>query len=274
MSDREETAFSALAARIAAHTGLDIGVYKDRCLRRRIAVRMRACGVGDYTGYLGVLERTPAELDLLADALTINVTTFFRNRETWDALGATILPALLTERDGRLRAWSAGCASGEEPYTLVMLIALVLERMGRSEWLGRVHVDATDIDRKSLEHAAAASYPERAFSEVDPATRARYCVAAGDGRLAVSDPLRALVEVHRMELTGRWDARGVYDLILCRNVIIYFDRSTQERLMERFADQLAPRGVLVLGKVETIFGAARARFDLVDPRERIYRKAA
>jgi chemotaxis methyl-accepting protein methylase len=264
----------ALAARIADHTGLDIGVYKDRCLRRRIAVRMRACGVPDYAEYLSVLERTPAELDLLADALTINVTNFFRNRETWEALGAHLLPELLTLREGRLRAWSAGCASGEEPYTLVMLIVRTLEQMGHNDWLHRVHVDATDIDRRSLERAAAGTYPESAFSEVDPKLRTRCCVPAGEGRLALSDELRRLVDVHRLELAGKWGGGPIYDLILCRNVIIYFDRATQERLMERFADRLAPSGVLVLGKVETILGAARARFDLVDPRERIYRKAA
>ncbi len=274
MTAAEDPAFNTLAARIAEHTGLDIGVYKDRCLRRRIAVRMRACGAADYAAYVGVLDSTPAELELLADALTINVTTFFRNRETWDWLGAHLLPELLSERDGRLRAWSAGCASGEEPYTLVMLIAQVLERLGREDWLARVHVDATDVDRKSLERAAAATYPERAFAEMDPAVRARWCVPAGEGHYAVRDALRALVDVHRMELAGRWGAPRVYDLILCRNVIIYFHRTTQERLMERFADLLAPRGVLVLGKVETILGPARARFDLVEPRERIYRKAA
>jgi chemotaxis methyl-accepting protein methylase len=135
-------------------------------------------------------------------------------------------------------------------------------------------VDATDVDRKSLERATAGIYPERAFAEMDPALRARWCLPAGEGRFAVPDSLRALVDVHRMELAGRWGPRREYDLILCRNVIIYFDRDMQERLMERFADLLAPRGVLVLGKVETILGPARARFDLVEPRERIYRKAA
>ncbi len=274
MTTPEDPAFRALAARIAQHTGLDIGVYKERCLRRRIAVRMRACGADDYAAYVGVLDRTPAELELLADALTINVTTFFRNQETWDWLGANVLPELLAEREGRLRAWSAGCASGEEPYTLVMLVAQVLDRMGRMDWLPRVHVDATDIDRRSLERATAATYPERAFAEVDPAVRTQFCVPAGEGRLTVCEALRTLVDVHRMELAGRWNAAGVYDLILCRNVIIYFDRATQEQLMDRFADRLAPRGVLVLGKVETILGPARARFDLVEPRERIYRKAA
>jgi chemotaxis protein methyltransferase CheR len=274
VTTHDDPAFTALAARIAQHTGLDIGVYKERCLRRRIAVRMRACGANDYAAYVDVLDSTPAELELLADALTINVTTFFRNRETWDWLGTHLLPGLLTEREGRLRAWSAGCASGEEPYTLVMLVAEVLQRMGQGDWLARVHVDATDIDRKSLERAAAAIYPERAFAEMDPEVRARRTVPVNDGKFAVQETLRALVDVHRLELTGRWNGRREYDLILCRNVIIYFDRDTQERLMDRFADWLAPRGVLVLGKVETILGPARTRFDLVEPRERIYRKAA
>jgi chemotaxis methyl-accepting protein methylase len=266
--------FHRLAERIASHSGLDVHVYKDRCLRRRIAVRMRACGVADYAAYLDVLARQPGELDLLADALTINVTTFFRNRETWDWLGSHLLPDLLRERDGRLRAWSAGCASGEEPYTLVMLIAGILEELARPEWLSRIRIDATDIDRRSLERAAAADYPEKAFAEVDPVVRARCCVPAGHGRLTLRADLRAQVDVHRLELTSGRDAGLVYDLILCRNVVIYFDRDTQERLMQRFAEQLTPGGVLVLGKVETIVGPARGLFHLVEPRERIYRKAA
>ncbi len=235
---------------------------------------MRACGALDYTAYLDMLDRMPAELDLLADALTINVTTFFRNREMWEWLGTQVLPELLGEREGRLRAWSAGCASGEEPYTLIMLVTEVLERLGRPEWLRRVHIDATDIDRLSLERARAATYPEKAFAEVDRAVRARSCHPAGDGRIALSPDLRAQVEVRRVDLTAAAATETVFDLILCRNVVIYFDRETQERLMERFADQLAPHGILVLGKVETIFGPARERFDLIEPRERIYRKAA
>ncbi len=274
MSVIEDPAFAALAGRIAAHTGLDVGVYKDRCLRRRIAVRMRACGVQSYADYLTVLQRAPGELDLLADALTINVTNFFRNPETWEWLGTHLLPSLLTERQGRLRVWSAGCASGEEPYTLVMLIADVLDRLDRRAWLDRLQVDATDIDRLSLERARAAIYPERAFAEMPSVLRDRYCIAAGPGQLAVREELRARVEVRRLDLTGELAVGRTYDLILCRNVVIYFDRATQERLMLRFADQLAPQGILVLGKVETIFGSARARFDLVEPRERIYRKAA
>jgi chemotaxis methyl-accepting protein methylase len=274
MTAGEEAGLMALAERIADRSGLDMGAYKDRCLRRRIAARMRACGAGTYAEYLLVLDRRPEELDRLLDALTINVTKFFRNPETWEWLGGRLLPDLLMKREGRLRIWSAGCASGEEPYTLVMLCASVLERLGHPEWLVRVRVDATDIDRASLERAAAARYDPRAFSECEPSIAARFCRRLGDGMLEVLPELRAQVHVSRLDLTAATPPASGYDLICCRNVVIYFDRPTQERLMHLFADALGPDGVLVLGKVETILGGARGRFELLEPRERIYRKAA
>jgi len=271
---REDPGFTALAARIVGEAGLDVGAYKDRCLRRRIAVRMRACGVHTYADYLRVLDRQPGEFDRLLDALTINVTKFFRNRETWDTLAAGVLPQLLQAREGRVRAWSAGCASGEEPYTIVMLLALVLERLGRAAWLDRVRVDATDFDKGSLETARAARYPLKVFSEAPTEVPGRFCLPVDVETVEVRPELRALVDFRRHDLLRDPPVTTGYDLIFCRNVVIYFDRETQEKLMSRFTDALAPDGVLVLGKVETIFGPARERLDLVDPRERIYRRVA
>ena len=106
MSEVEEPGFRVLAQRIAGRSGLDVGAYKDRCLKRRIASRMRACGVGSYLEYLEALDQRPEELDRLLDALTINVTKFFRNRETWAWLETQLLPGLLAEREGRIRMWS------------------------------------------------------------------------------------------------------------------------------------------------------------------------
>jgi chemotaxis methyl-accepting protein methylase len=274
MTATEDPGLVALAERIAGRSGLDMGAYKDRCLRRRIAARMRACGVHTYTEYVEVLDTRPEELDRLLDALTINVTKFFRNPETWTWLGEHLLPSLLEAREGALRAWSAGCASGEESYTLAILAAHVLARMDRTAWLPRIRIDATDIDRESLARAAAGRYDLRAFSETEPALRERFCRLLGDGRLEVCPELRSLVTVRRLDLTGEAPPATGYDLICCRNVVIYFDRTTQDRLMHRFADALGPGGILVLGKVETILGQARSRFDLLEPRERIYRKAA
>lgn len=269
----DDAGFSLLAERIAGQTGLDVGAYKERCLRRRIAVRMRACGVTSYQDYVGLIDQRPGELEALLDALTINVTRFFRNPETWAALAAAPLPGLLAERPGRVRAWSAGCASGEEPYTLAMLVADLPAPGGPPEQLARLHVDATDLDRASLVLAEEASYPEAAFSEADPARVARWTEPAGQGRRRVASVIRSAVHLTRLDLLREDPPASRYDLILCRNVIIYFDRPTQDRLMERFATLLAPGGLLVLGKVETILGPARQRFQLIEPRERIYRRA-
>jgi len=274
MTAAEEADFTALAARLASRGGLDVGIYKDRCVRRRIAVRMRACGANTYGEYLGVLDREPGELDQLLDALTINVTKFFRNRDTWTWLGSHLLPGLLRRDEGRLRVWSAGCSSGEEPYTIAMLVAEVLGRIGQSPWLERVRIDATDIDRRSLERANAGVYPLRAFDESDPEVIERWTTPVDAEHRGVRPELKALLRIRSRDLVAQGPLEPPYDLITCRNVLIYFDRATQDLLIRSYADALAAGGCLVLGRVETILGDVRSRFELVEPRERIYRKAA
>jgi chemotaxis methyl-accepting protein methylase len=268
----DDPGFAALASRIAGEAGLDVGAYKDRCLRRRIAVRMRACGAHTYHEYLKVLDQTPGEFERLLDALTINVTKFFRNRETWDTLASDVLPGLVKAREGRIRAWSAGCSSGEEPYTIVMLMAQVLEKLGRVGWLDRIRVDATDFDKASLETARAARYGLKTFSEAPSEVPRRFCTPVDAETVEVRPEIRAQVDFRRHDLLRDPPVTQGYDLIFCRNVVIYFDRETQEKLMLRFTEALASDGYLVLGKVETIFGPARDRLNLIDPRERIYRR--
>lgn len=274
MTTSDDPGFWALARRIEGAVGLDLEAYKSRCLRRRIAVRMRAHGVHTYAEYLAVLDRTPGELEKLLDALTINVTKFFRNGETWRWLGDRVLPGLLRATEGRIRLWSAGCSSGEEAYTLAMLAAGVLRDLGRGEWLERLRIDATDIDRLSLERARLARYPAAAFSECEASLVEPWRRAVGPDEYEIVPELRALVCIRRLDLTAEPAPHPPYEIVVCRNVLIYFDRPTQERLMLAFHAALAPGGYLVLGKVETIFGPARQHFELVEPRERIYRKAA
>ena len=269
-SEPDERAFKALTQQISRARGLACGSYKDRCLRRRIAVRMRARGVHTYDEYCRVLDTDPHEYDLLLDALTINVTKFFRNLETWQAL-APRLAALWTERAGQVRVWSAGCASGEEPYTVAVALAEAARQRGQETLLERVRVDATDIDRASLERTRAAAFPEAAFSEMPPELTRRYFTAEPPRHPVPA--LQRIVRVHKHDLTSQPPPAPPYDLIVCRNVVIYFDRPLQERLFETFTDALAPGGILVLGKVETLFGPARQRLVLEEPRERIYRRA-
>lgn len=261
-SAQDERGFQALTEKISRARGLSCESYKNKCLKRRIAVRMRARGVHTYDDYGKLLDQDEREYQELLDALTINVTKFYRNAETWSALRPH-LAALWAARGGRLRVWSAGCASGEEPYTIAMLLA----QAAGQESLEHAFIDATDIDRLSLERTRQAQYADSAFTEMPADLRRRY-FASGQP----ADAIRRLVRVLAHDLTNEKPPRPPYDLIVCRNVVIYFERIAQERLFQVFVDALAPGGVLLLGKVETLFGPARDRLTLVDPRERIYKK--
>jgi len=270
----EEQAFRALTDKITRARGICCEAYKDRCLKRRIAVRMRARGVHSFADYSRVLDGDAHEYDLLLDALTINVTKFFRNPETWAALAPHLLERWRASA-GAFVAWSAGCASGEEPYTVAIALAEAARGSLTSDRLPRARVIATDIDRVSLERAQAARYPASAFSEMPIELAHRWLdPAAPDGTRAPVSAIRALVEVRRLDLTRERppEISGGLDLIVCRNVVIYFDRETQERLFHTFAQALKPAGVLLLGKVETLLGPARERLRLLDARERIYQR--
>jgi chemotaxis methyl-accepting protein methylase len=266
VSSADERAFLALTRKISKARGLSCESYKERCLKRRIAVRMRARGVHTYADYATLLDSDAREYQELLDTLTINVTKFFRNLETWDAVRPYVAKLWTDRRSdsgGGVRAWSAGCASGEEPYTIAVLIA---EALGEGV-LEQSSIDATDIDRLSLERTRQAHYPDAAFTEMPAHLKRRYFV---DGQPVpkIRDVLRVLAH----DLTCEPPPRPAYDFIACRNVVIYFERQAQERLFQTFVDGLAPGGVLLLGKVETLFGPARERLTLVDPRERIYVK--
>jgi chemotaxis protein methyltransferase CheR len=269
----DEAAFTALTRKISREAGLTLDAYKDKCLRRRIAVRMRACGARTYAEYLALLDRDPREYEHLRAALTINVTRFYRNAETWNLLRRSVIREICATQDGEIRVWSAGCSSGEEPYTLAILIADHLEQQGTPERLRQVTVDATDIDRECLERAQSGRYRRDTLIELPPSLLTRYFESAGS-ECRVIERIRQRVTVRLADLSNEPPPRKNYHLILCRNVVIYFERAAQERVFANFADALTPGGFLVLGKVETLFGPARQRLTLLDPRERVYRRAA
>ena len=273
MSAVDESGFHALARRISKGAGFTVEAYKDKCVRRRIAVRMRACGVHTYAEYQALLDQSPAEYERLRDALTINVTRFYRNAETWNLLRREILPRLCAPGAGEIRIWSAGCASGEEAYTLAILAAEQLEGTGRSGELRRLTVDATDVDRQSLERARAGRYGHETLVEMPADLIGRYFEPTPP-ELQVMPRVRARVVVQTLDLSAGRPLRRDYHMIVCRNVLIYFDRPMQERLFQLFTDCLLPGGYLVLGKVESLVGSVRERLQLVDARERLYRRAA
>jgi chemotaxis methyl-accepting protein methylase len=218
-----------------------------------------------------VLDSDSAEYDRLLDALTINVTKLFRNWSMYEVLAELVVPALWNAGTAPIHVWAAGCSSGEEPYSLAVLFHRYAAAHGLSR-LDRVDVLGTDIDRASLIAAERGVFPESGFEETPAELRERYFSAQPP--FTIAPAIRQHVRFQRRDLLDEFPAAsGGFQLITCRNVLIYFDRDTQERLLLRFHEALAPGGFLVLGKVETLLGPVRSRFAAIDARERIFRRA-
>jgi chemotaxis protein methyltransferase CheR len=266
----DDAGFLALNQKISRERGFGCSSYKEKCLRRRIAVRMRARGVHTYDEYARLLDQDAAEYEKLLDALTINVTKLFRNWETYEAVSRLVVPPLWALPEKSIRVWSAGCSSGEEPYSIAALFLNHAQAIGEAARASRVAVLGTDIDRASLEAARRGSYEQAAFADTPEELRRRYFTAGWPA--TVVPELRSLVSFERRDLLAEPPPPGGHHLVVCRNVVIYFDRPTQEALFERFHAALLPGGYLVLGKVETLLGRARTLFAPVDSRERIFRR--
>jgi chemotaxis protein methyltransferase CheR len=258
--------FAALIAKIEREREFGCRLYKEKCLRRRVGVRMRARGILRYADYSDCLDRDPDEYERLMATLTINVTKLFRNTSTFDAIARVVIPAIAEDR-GPIDVWSAGCASGEEAYSLAILFHLAAIERKDQTLLDRTRVIATDIDRESLETAERGVYPESSFTETPPAWRERFFVGG-----EVASAVRQRVRFERRDLLRDPAPCTSARLITCRNVLIYFDRTAQEALLVRLHDALAPGGYLVLGRVEMLLGRARSLYTTVDSRERIYRR--
>ncbi|MBB4638528.1 CheR family methyltransferase [Longimicrobium terrae] len=257
-----------LKRKIERDRGFNCQFYKEKCLRRRIAVRMRARGQQTFAEYSALLDRDAGEYDHLLDTLTINVTKFFRNAETWAAIQEQVLPTLFEGR-GPVRVWSAGSASGEEAYTCSMLTRAWLAGQGRAAEASRLQITGTDIDRRSLDAARLGEYPDLSMGETPPEMLSRWFTGGPPWTLR-PEP-RQNVTFERRDLISGEPLSG-QQLIFCRNVVIYFDRDIQELLFKRFYDALAPGGFLVMGKVETLIGEARLLFKPINNRERIFRR--
>jgi chemotaxis methyl-accepting protein methylase len=262
--------FQELTRKISVERGFGCASYKEKCLRRRIAVRMRARGVHTYTDYAQILDDDVGEYDRLLDALTINVTKLFRNWDVYASMAANVVPELWHRETATIKVWSAGCSSGDEPYSIAILFHRYAATSGMLPQLGRVRVLGTDIDRQCLLAAERGEFGEGDFTDTPDDLRRRYFSPTAP--FGVAPAIRPMVRFERRDLLSQAPPPGQHDLIVCRNVMIYFDRETQERLFENFYDALAPGGFLVLGKVETLLGCARARFAPVDARERIFRR--
>jgi chemotaxis methyl-accepting protein methylase len=269
--ESDEGEFRALMDKITRERGFQCSSYKDKCLRRRVAVRMRAKGASSHTEYAGILDADSREYERLMRSLTINVTKFFRNWETYSILAQKVIPALWERRERELRVWSAGCASGEEPYSVGILMHKHATEMNQRAQLERASIVGTDIEAACLAEAERALYAEAALGETPAELRERYFPEVSGMRTVLPD-VRSRVTFQCSDLLRSEPPFEDIHLIVCRNVIIYLEREAQDMLLAQFHRAIAPAGFLVLGKVETLFGAARNLFSPVNARERIFRK--
>lgn len=268
--DLSDAELLAIAELLRKHRQFDLDQYKDRCIRRRIAKRLRACGVTDFSDYLKRLTIDREELDTLLATISIHVSQFFRNPDTYRILEQKVLPDLCrrARATGRreLTIWSAGCASGEEPYSL----ALLVDDMTPAGL--EVKILATDISAPVLNSARTGVFDFTRLKEVPDAVLDRYFTKE-NGRYQLVEQVRNKVEFLRHNIMTATCYPSA-DLILCRNVLIYFTRQEQDRILSRFATALPENGALVLGRSETVTGNIRQYFRSEFPVERVYRRTA
>jgi two-component system CheB/CheR fusion protein len=265
-----DASFETLLVHLKENRGFDFTGYKRSSLTRRVNRRMTQVGVSDYAEYLDYLEVHTEEFTALFNTILINVTGFFRDAEAWEYLSAEILPSVLAAKapDGVIRVWSAGCASGEEAYTLAMILA---EALGAEEFRRRVKVYATDVDEEGLTTARHATYDERQIRAVPAPLLERYFDQVG-GRFAFHKDLRRSVIFGRNDLVQDAPISKI-DLLACRNALMYFNAETQSRILSRLHFALAPAGVLFLGKAEMLLSHTKL-FHPIDLKRRVFRKVA
>ncbi len=232
---------------IAAHeAGLAIPEAKRSLVQSRVARRMRDLGIGECGAYLAALEGDSVETQNLISALTTNVSHFFRERHHFDTIRESFLA---TPPKERLRFWSAGCSKGQEPYSLAIEILKAIPNAAERDIL----ILATDIDRNILSKASEGVYPANEIEGVPPQDRSRFFERQKDGYFRVSDQVKQLVRFRHLNLNGPgWPMKGPFEVILCRNVVIYFDDATQTKLWPRFHALLRRGGLLMLGHSERV----------------------
>lgn len=252
ISDEEFDFFRALAYE---HAGISIADYKRNMVYRRIAKRLQALGLETIADYQALLlsGTEEDESEALINALTTNKTSFFREPHHFEHLTQTALPTLMQARQRkgvrRLRLWSAGCSSGQEPYSIAMATRTTAARPPTWD----VRILATDIDTEMVAKGKRGLYPNALAQGIPADLRAKYVRPSGSGASAMAPELTEMITFKPLNLMSSWPMKGPLDVIFCRNVVIYFDKETQKRLFDRFADLLSGDGYLYIGHSESLY---------------------
>ena len=263
--------FRAISELIHAEAGIVLPKGKAMLVYSRIAPLVRESGAGTFAAYISIIRGDATQRKRAIDALTTNHTFFYREAHHFQHFAETVRPDLVARAEAgeRVRMWSAGCSSGEETWSLVMTLLGPEKLEGRRIAGKDLKVLASDIAPHALRKATAATYPAKDLEPVPAALREARTLAS-ESQLEMADTARSLVRFRSLNLQGEWPMRGKFDVIFCRNVMIYFDNPTKERLVARFADVLVPGGYLYIGHSERVTGPAGNLLQPVGPT--IYRR--
>jgi chemotaxis protein methyltransferase CheR len=261
-----DTQFERISDVVYKHCGINLHDGKRELVQARLAKRMRTKALPKLDDYLRFAFEDREEFTHLIDALSTNLTSFFRENDHFIHLEKVFLPRLLERKKkaGRsdIRCWSAGCSTGEEPYTIAMTL---LSALDPSAW--DVKILATDLSTAVLAKAKTGVYESDRLQTIPPQLRSKFCVSGpGNPRRSgqMSPEIRKIISFAQLNLMQTWPFRGPFDFIFCRNVMIYFDKPTQEKLINRYYDILNDGGLLFTGHSESLTGVAH-RFEYVKP---------
>lgn len=252
--------FRQIASVLHAHAGIALTEAKAALVYSRLAKRLRSLGLRSFREYCALIDGREGvdERQAMMAALTTNVTRFFREPHHFDHLRDQVMPALAerARAGGRVRLWSAACSNGQEPYSMAITVLDALPEAADLD----VRILATDIDPNMVAEGKAGVYRQEHLEPVPMAQRTRWFNKAPEG-WAVNDTLRRLVAFRELNLIGDWPMKGQFDVIFCRNVVIYFDDQTQERVWSRFVPLMTPGATLYIGHSERVSGPAADRLD-------------
>ncbi|MFC0271601.1 CheR family methyltransferase [Metabacillus herbersteinensis] len=240
--------------KIKKKTGIDLSQYKEAQMKRRLTSLYEKRGFENFQEFFQGLNNQPELFYEFLDRMTINVSEFYRNGKRWKILEETILPKLL-EKNKRLKIWSAACSTGEEPYTLAMILSKFAP-------LSTFQIHATDIDDNVIARAKLGMYPERSLQEVPKDIKEKYFTKEGTFYHISRDIIKSVQFKKHNLLAEPFETN--YDLIVCRNVLIYFTEDAKEILYTKFSDALRKEGVFFVGSTEQIFNAVRFNFSSLD----------
>jgi chemotaxis protein methyltransferase CheR len=258
----EKAYFEKISQLVYRMTGINLHPGKQQLVKARLTKRLRVLGLKSFDEYMEYLEgdNLNGELVALIETMTTNKTSFFREPQHFDYLNRQIVPKI---RNRRIRVWSAGCSSGEEPNS----IAILLNETIQSIILWDIRILATDLSSRMLAYARKGIYDIKSLQDMPPLLISKYfkCIETSPvRRYQIIEPLRRLIQFARLNLMGEWPMRGTFDVIFCRNVMIYFDKPIREQLVNRFWKLLNPGGYLFVGHSESLAGSQH-KFCYVEP---------